>query len=143
MRGGLLLPFKGEGRGIFHCCSLYWAGLGPENGIPALHAGRQLPEAGRRYPALVPEQYTFETEKAMLHLAGPVGANAVSVYSFYPLGRGRLPQEGGAGAQAQRGGRRILMSIAVEECQDRLEVYGAAAKKRAHHRGDAHRSQRG
>ena len=78
---------------------------------------------------LVPEQYTFETEKAMLHLAGPVGANAVSVYSFTRLAEAVFRREGGAvGRRLSEGGRRILMSIAVEECQDRLEVYGAAAK---------------
>ena len=78
---------------------------------------------------LVPEQYTFETEKAMLHLAGPVGANVVSVYSFTRLAEAVSGREGGAvGRRLSEGGRRILMSIAVEECQDRLEVYGAAAK---------------
>ena len=78
---------------------------------------------------LVPEQYTFETEKAMLHLAGPVGANVVSVYSFTRLAEAVFRREGGAvGRRLSEGGRRILMSIAVEECQDRLEVYGAAAK---------------
>ena len=34
---------------------------------------------------LVPEQYSFETEKAMLRLAGPQRANAVQIYSFTRL----------------------------------------------------------
>ncbi len=34
---------------------------------------------------LVPEQYSFETEKAMLRLAGPRRANAIGIYSFTRL----------------------------------------------------------
>ena len=54
---------------------------------------------------LVPEQYTFETEKAMLRLAGPVGGNAIPVYSFTRLAEAVFRREGGAvGAGSQREG---------------------------------------
>ena len=78
---------------------------------------------------LVPEQYTFETEKAMLRLAGPVGGNAIPVYSFTRLAEAVFRQEGGAvGRRLTEGGRRILMARAVEACQDRLELYQSAAQ---------------
>ena len=78
---------------------------------------------------IVPEQYTFETEKAMLRLAGPVRGNSIPVYSFTRLAEAVFRKEGGAvGRRLSDGGRRILMASAVEACQDRLEVYAAAAK---------------
>ena len=78
---------------------------------------------------LVPEQYTFETEKAMLRLAGPVGGNAIPVYSFTRLAEAVFRREGGAvGRRLTEGGRRILMARAVEACQDRLELYQSAAQ---------------
>ena len=60
---------------------------------------------------LVPEQYSFETEKAMLRLAGPQRANAVQIYSFTRLAETVFRREGGvAGRRLNDGGRRILMS---------------------------------
>lgn len=77
---------------------------------------------------LVPEQYSFETEKAMLRLCGPQRANCVQVYSFTRLAEAVFRQEGGAaGRRLSDGGRRILMSSALAACEDRLEVYKAAA----------------
>lgn len=78
---------------------------------------------------LVPEQYSFETEKAMLRLAGPQRANAISVYSFTRLAEAVFRQEGGvAGHRLSDGGRRILMSSAVAACEDSLTVYKNAAR---------------
>ena len=78
---------------------------------------------------IVPEQYTFETEKAMLRLAGPVRGNSIPVYSFTRLAEAVFRKEGGAvGRRLSDGGRRILMASAVEARQDRLEVYAATAK---------------
>ena len=82
---------------------------------------------------LVPEQYTFETEKAMLRLAGPVGGNAIPVYSFTRLAEAVFRREGGAvGRRLTEGGRRILMARAVEALSPRrisedIEVGGVAA----------------
>ena len=56
------------------------AGSGKTEYMRRLLADRAL--AGRGGTVmLVPEQYTFETEKAMLRLAGPVRGNAIPVYS--------------------------------------------------------------
>ncbi len=78
---------------------------------------------------LVPEQYSFETEKAMLRLAGPQRANAIGIYSFTRLAETVFRQVGGAaGHRLTDGGRRILMSSAIAACEDQLEVYKSAAK---------------
>lgn len=78
---------------------------------------------------IVPEQYTFETEKAMLRLCGAERANNIQVYSFTRLAEAVFRKEGGAaGRRLSDGGRRILMSSALMECEDQLEVYQNAAK---------------
>lgn len=78
---------------------------------------------------LVPEQYSFETEKAMLRLAGPQRANAIGIYSFTRLAETVFRQAGGvAGRRLSDGGRRILMSSAVAACEDGLRVYKNAAR---------------
>ena len=78
---------------------------------------------------LVPEQYSFETEKAIMHMAGPVRADEIGVYSFTRLAETVFRSEGGvAGRRLTDGGRRILMSNAIAACADRLEVYSATAK---------------
>ena len=78
---------------------------------------------------LVPEQYSFETEKAMLRLAGARQANAIGIYSFTRLAETVFRREGGAaGRRLSDGGRRILMSCAIAACQDSLEVYRSAAQ---------------
>lgn len=78
---------------------------------------------------LVPEQFSFETEKAMLQLAGPVRANAIGIYSFTRLAEAVFRRQGGlAGHRLSDGGRRILMSSAISACEDVLEVYQTAAK---------------
>ncbi len=78
---------------------------------------------------LVPEQYSFETEKAMLRLAGPQRANAISIVSFTRLAEMVFRREGGAaGRRLSDGGRRILMSSAIAACEDGLSVYRSAAR---------------
>ncbi len=78
---------------------------------------------------LVPEQYSFETEKTILRLAGPVQASKIRVYSFTRLAEAVFRQEGGfAGRRLTDGGRRVLMSCAIEACEAQLTVYEAAAR---------------
>ena len=109
-------------------CVLGRAGSGKTEYLRRLLADRSLSGFGGTV-MIVPEQYTFETEKAMLRLAGPVRGNAIPVYSFTRLAEAVFRKEGGAvGRRLSDGGRRILMASAIEACQDRLEVYAAAAK---------------
>lgn len=77
---------------------------------------------------LIPEQYSFETEKAMLRLAGPQRANSIGVYSFTRLAEAVFHRLGGlAGQRLTDGGRRILMSSALAACDEVLDVYRSAA----------------
>ncbi len=77
---------------------------------------------------LVPEQYSFATEKAMLGLCGPRLAGEVGVFSFTRLAEEVFRVTGGAaGRRLSDGGRRILMSLALSACEDQLEVYKNAA----------------
>lgn len=104
------------------------AGSGKTEYLRRMLADRSLAGQGGTV-MIVPEQYTFETEKAMLRLAGPVRGNAIPVYSFTRLAEAVFRREGGAvGRRLSDGGRRILMASAIEACQDRLEVYASAAK---------------
>lgn len=78
---------------------------------------------------LVPEQYSFETEKAMLKLCGPERANEIQVYSFTRLAEAVFRREGGAaGRRLSDGGRRVLMASALAACEEQLEVYRSAAQ---------------
>ena len=71
------------------------AGSGKTEYLRRLLADRSLAGFGGTV-MIVPEQYTFETEKAMLRLAGPVRGNAI------PVRRRRR------GPQAQRWGQAHL-----------------------------------
>lgn len=78
---------------------------------------------------IVPEQYSFETERSILHLAGAKSANQINVLSFTRLAELVFRTEGGvAGERLSDGGRRILMNIAIEENIESLELYKNAAK---------------
>ena len=90
---------------------------------------RESEQSGRRILMLVPEQYSFETEKAMLHLCGQMRANSIEVYSFTRLAEAVFRVEGGvAGRRLSDGGRRVLMSCALAACEDQLELYKSAAQ---------------
>ncbi len=103
------------------------AGSGKTEYLRRALADRSL-QGDSRCVMIVPEQYSFETEKAMLRLAGPQRANAIGVYSFTRLAETVFRRVGGvAGSRLSDGGRRILMSAAIQACQDQLEVYAAAA----------------
>lgn len=73
---------------------------------------------------LVPEQYSFESEKAMLKLLGPKQVNKVQVMSFTRLTDMAFRAYGGSGiAKLDDGGRNIFMSLALEEVKEELEFY--------------------
>ncbi len=78
---------------------------------------------------LTPEQYSFESERAMLHLLGPKHAHNVQVLSFTRLAENVFRQYGGlAGRRLDDGGRTILMSLALEEMADTLSLFRPQAK---------------
>ncbi len=73
---------------------------------------------------IVPEQSSFENEVAMIKLMGPKFANKIKVMSFTRLCDLVFRKTGGvAGKRLDDSGRSILMSIAIEEVNDKLSVY--------------------
>lgn len=73
---------------------------------------------------IVPEQFSFETERAMLNLLGNEKVNNAEVLSFSRLSEkllkkcGKLPQK-----TVDDSARALLMSIAVESLQDKTEAF--------------------
>ena len=79
---------------------------------------------------IVPEQYTFESERALLMEYGAETANRVQVYSFTRLAQAAFLQYGGgAGKRLTDGGRRILMTLALENCADQLTLFEKSADR--------------
>lgn len=73
---------------------------------------------------VVPEQYSFETERAMLRLMGERDAGKIEVTSFTRMTDLVFRQTGGlAGRRLDDGGRGILMSLALQEVRDQLSLY--------------------
>ena len=78
---------------------------------------------------LVPEQASFENERAMLELLGAEDAQRVRVLSF-----SRLADEafrlygGGAGRRLDDGGRSLFMSLALDAVRDQLDFYRRGAE---------------
>ncbi len=73
---------------------------------------------------LVPEQFSFETERALLRELGPRDASAVRVYSFSRLAEMVQKELGGcAGRLMDDATRVLLMSEALTQVGDRLTVY--------------------
>lgn len=73
---------------------------------------------------IVPKQYTFESDKKILHLLGPKDASEVEVLSFSRLVNNAMSRYGGIRKPiAKEGARVILMSLAIEELTDKLTVF--------------------
>lgn len=91
----------------------------------------QLAESGgSKLLYLIPEQSSFESETAFLRLLGPKLCRNVNVMSFTRLYDMVTRQTGGfSGIPIDDGVRRIMMSLALEECVDRLELYRRQALK--------------
>ena len=78
---------------------------------------------------IVPEQASFENERAMLHLLGAKEAQRVQVTSFSRLADAVFRQYGGAaGRRLDDGGRSIFMSLALEQVKDRLTFFRKSAE---------------
>lgn len=73
---------------------------------------------------LVPEQYSFETEKNIVSLMGAQKADSVSVFSFTFLAKYLLKMFGNANLpEIDDGIRAVLMSLALEQVGDKLDFY--------------------
>lgn len=84
---------------------------------------------GQQPVLLVPEQGSFQNERAMLHLLGPKEAQRVWVLSFSRLADLAFREYGGAaGRRLDDGGRSIFMSLALEQVKDQLDFYRKSAE---------------
>lgn len=73
---------------------------------------------------LVPEQNSFENERAMLRLMGPKEAGRITVTSFTRMVDLVMRQTGGlAGRRLNDSGRSILMSLALSQVKEELVLY--------------------
>ena len=80
--------------------------------------------SGRSAMLIVPKQYTFESDKKILHLLGPKDASEVEVLSFSRLVNNAMSRYGGIRKPiAKEGARVILMSLAIEALTDKLTVF--------------------
>lgn len=78
---------------------------------------------------IVPEQFSFATERMMLRELGPVQFGAVSVLSFSRLADRLVPVEYTAGKiPADEASRAAMMGLALESVQDKLQLYGKQVK---------------
>lgn len=86
---------------------------------------RRLAQQGQeKLMLLVPEQFSFESERAMLRLLGASRAAGVEVVSFTRLSDAVFRRFGGfCGKRLDDGGRSILMSLALEQVGDKLPLY--------------------
>lgn len=81
-------------------------------------------EPQKKLMLLVPEQSSFENERAMLRLLGAKNAQRVEVTSFSRLADAVFRRFGGAaGRRLDDGGRSIFMSLALEQVKDQLVFY--------------------
>ncbi len=73
---------------------------------------------------IVPEQYSFETEKNLIFKLGAVEANKISVFSFSYLAGFLLKNMGVSYKnEADDSIKAMIMSIALEEVADKLDLY--------------------
>ena len=73
---------------------------------------------------LVPEQFSFESERALLHRLGARLSGRVQVLSFTRLAETVFREIGGiAGKRMDDGIRTLLMSQALEACSQQLRLY--------------------
>ncbi len=84
----------------------------------------ELAREGCRTAILVPEQFSFETERAMLECLSPQEADRVEVFSFTKLAAHLAREAGGlAGRRLDECGRAAVMHMALSSVRDHLTLY--------------------
>ncbi|MDR1891644.1 MAG: PD-(D/E)XK nuclease family protein, partial [Oscillospiraceae bacterium] len=80
--------------------------------------------SGENAIMLVPEQFSFETERAMLRLMGETRSGSLEVLSFTSLYRRAAREFGGfAGVELSEGGKVILLGTALKRLHKTLNIY--------------------
>ncbi|MDD6276328.1 MAG: PD-(D/E)XK nuclease family protein [Clostridia bacterium] len=86
---------------------------------------KELTDSGKSAVFIVPEQYSFYTEKNMVELLGARKAHMVEVVSFSFMARNILKKYGlNSKTSLDDSTRVMLMSLALEQVGDKLEIYG-------------------
>ncbi len=86
---------------------------------------RTMVEKDESVMLIVPEQYSFKTEKTMLEMLGAKGADKVEVQSFSFLAEKLLKKYGlNSLPRLDDSTRALMMSLALESVHDSLQVYG-------------------
>ena len=79
---------------------------------------------GKHCILLVPEQFSFESERSIYRVLGISGMANVEVLSFTRLSESIFRRYGGlAGRRLDETSRLVLMSLALDQVGDRLELY--------------------
>jgi len=85
---------------------------------------KEVTAGGRRAILLVPEQFSFESERALYYELGAKTSMQVEVLSFTRLAHAVFRAYGGTAARyAGEGGKNILLTLAIGEVADGLKVY--------------------
>ena len=106
------------------------SGTGKTEYIRNLLTVKAAAETDSKLFLVVPDQFTFEYETAMLKKAGPRNSLKVRVLSFSRLADSVFREYGGASLKRlDDSGRKLLMAMAIKECADNLNVYSKSAEK--------------
>lgn len=76
---------------------------------------------------IVPEQFSFESERAMLEMLGEKNNGRIEVLSFSRLADAVFREYGGkTGAMIDESGKAVLMSLALESLTEKLKLYSGS-----------------
>ncbi len=88
----------------------------------------QNAQAGHRVYLIVPEQFSFESERALSKQLEAEAAERIEVLSFTSLCNRIFREYGGlAGNYLSGGGKYILMDLAIEQLREQMKVYARQA----------------
>ena len=86
--------------------------------------------AGQAWVIVVPEQFSFETERRLCEIGGDTISRYAEVLSFSRLADRVASKEGGvAGAYLDRGGQLLTMALAAEQVVSRMKLYASVLRK--------------
>lgn len=126
-----LYPDRKNRKGRRRCSHLFWGRAGSGKTTAVLQKIAQAAGEKKRVLLIVPEQFSFEMEKAVARLV-PNGAQQVEVYSFTRLCHKVFADCGGmAGEVVTEPAKQILMSLTLGQVRDQLELYSRQAKNPA------------
>ncbi|MEG1777724.1 MAG: 3'-5' exonuclease, partial [Angelakisella sp.] len=92
--------------------------------------GAEAARSGKKVLMLVPEQFSFETEKKMLKALRGKSSLNLSVLSFSRLCENIFRTYGGlAGKRLDDMSRLVLMKLAIQEMSDTLELYSRQSRR--------------